>query len=298
MTQILSVMTTDCVLLASDRRVTYGEGPKIGEVADEDTCKLVNLCGTTGIAYSGVGMIRGVPTHQWIAKTLADAACWDAAHASRVLQQNAPAALSNIPRPLRRHTFLLAGWGLIGMPAALCPYFCLVTNLIESSRQVASQPLDTFNSFFQLLRDGEEFAYESLGMPLRKEREEKLKRNILRLVERRIGPQETLRLLVDEIIHTSETCDSVGSKILGFCIPRECARLRFETGRVAMLAKQPDSSVATFTYFEKGFNELQQHGPTTVCGEFAITDVKTQNDPSRDFQSSEFRILSLPKRQQ
>jgi len=69
MTQILSVMTTDYVLLASDRRVTYGEGPKIGEVADEDTCKLVNLCSTTGIAYSGVGIIRGVPTHQWIAKT-------------------------------------------------------------------------------------------------------------------------------------------------------------------------------------------------------------------------------------
>ena len=289
-------MTADYVLLASDRRLTFGDGPRIGEVYDDDTCKLVSLCGTTGIGYTGVGRIKGFPTHEWIAKTLAVASCRDAGHASRILVENAPAAFSPVPLSVRRHTFLLAGWAHFGTPATLRPYHCLVTNGHDLSGQVASSPLDSFNSFLRVLRDEEESYGHLLGEPLGTDRAENLRRNIRRLAERKIGPQETLRLLVDEIVHTSENCPTVGSKILGFCIPRESALARFETGRSMMLATQPNSRAATFTYFEKGFDELQQYGPTTVCGDVALTDIKTQNDASRDFQSAEVRILAWPKR--
>jgi hypothetical protein len=295
MTQIISVMTADYVLLASDRRLTLGEGPRIGEVYDDDTCKLVSLCGTTGIGYTGVGRIKGTPTHEWIAKILADAGCRDAAGACRIILDRAPAALSNVPRSVRRHTFLLAGWAHFGTPATLRSYHCLVTNTHDLSGQVAPEPLDSFHAFLRVLGEEEESYGHLLGEPLGIERAQNLRRNIRRLVERQLGPQETLRLLVDEVIHTSDISPTVGSKILGFCIPKESARARFETGQLMMLATQPNSRVATFTYFEKGLNELQQYGPTTVCGEFAVTDVKTQNDTSRDFQSSEFRILALPK---
>jgi hypothetical protein len=295
MTQIISVMTADYVLLASDRRLTFGEGSRLGEVYDDDTCKLVNLCGTTGIGYTGVGILKGTPTHEWIARLLTDSGCRDAAHACRIIVDSAPAAFSNLPRPLRRHTFLLAGWAYFGTPAKLRSYHCLVSNSYELSGQVAPQPLGTFNSFLRVLGQDEPSYGHLLGEPLTTNRAENLRRNIRRLVERQIGPQETLRLLVDEIVHSSESRPTVGSKILGFCIPKESARVRFETGRSVMLATQPNSSLTTFTYFEKGFDELQQFGPTTVCGEFGVTDLKTQNDTSRDFQSSEVRILPLPK---
>jgi hypothetical protein len=88
----------------------------------------------------------------------------------------------------------------------------------------------------------------------------------------------------------------VGSKVLGFCIPRKSAQAYFETGRAGMLATEPNLVATAFTYFEEGYSELQQYGPTFVCGGVAVTDVKTENDPSHDFQSSEFRLLSLPKR--
>lgn len=295
MTQIIGVVTADYVLLASDRRLTFGEGPRVGQVYDDDTCKLVCLCGTTGIGYTGVGRIKGIPTHEWIAKTLADASCRDAGHASRLLAENAPAAFSTVPPSVRRHTFLLAGWATFGTPTNLRPYFCLITNGHDLLGQVASTPLDSFNSFWHVLRDEEESFGHLLGEPLGPERGDNLRRNIRRLVERKIGPQETLRLLVDEIVHTSETCPTVGSKILGFCIPKESVLAGFKRGRSMILATQPNSRVATFTYFERGFSELQQYGPTVVCGESAFTDVKTQNDPSRQFQSAEIKILSLPK---
>src|SRR5713101_7037041 len=111
MTQIIAAITQEYVLLASDRRLSYGDGPRKGEVYDDDTCKLVSLCGTTGIAYSGVGQMKGrVPTHEWIAKTLADVGCYDARCAEQTLVTQAVSGLSTTPAELKRHTFLLAGW--------------------------------------------------------------------------------------------------------------------------------------------------------------------------------------------
>jgi hypothetical protein len=282
-------------LLASDRRLTFGEGPRVGEIYDDDTCKLVSLCGTTGIAYTGLGKIENASTHEWVAKTLAAAGCRDGAHAARIIENRATTAFSTVRKSVRRHTFFLAGWAMFGSPAALNPYNCIISNMYDASEQNASKPLDSFSSFFRVLEKNEQSYGHLLGESLSKERAEQLSRNVRRLAERRIGSQETLRLLSDEIVHTSGICTTVGSKILGFCIPRESVLKQFETGQSVMVATQPNPSVATFTYFEKGFNELQQYGPTVCCGESAYTDLKTENDPSRDFKRSEFRILALPK---
>lgn len=75
MTQIIAALTPDYVLVASDRRLTLANGPRRGEVLDDDTCKLVLLCGVWGIAYTGFARLQGTPTHEWIALTLAKANC-------------------------------------------------------------------------------------------------------------------------------------------------------------------------------------------------------------------------------
>lgn len=62
------------------------------------------------------------------------------------------------------------------------------------------------------------------------------------------------------------------------------------------LAQLPDEHSAAFTYFDPAYSELRQYGPTFACGEFAATDIQTENDPTRDFQSSQMRFLRLPQR--
>lgn len=296
MTQIIGAITKDYVLLASDRRLSIGEGSRAGESVDEDTCKLVCLCGAAGIGYTGLARIEGTPTHEWIAKKLAEAGCCDPANADRIIAERATAAFSRIRR--WPQSFLMAGWAYFEKFTGLRPHLCLITNMLDSSQCRAREPLESFFSFRKALRDDEPSCCEVIGAPLRVDRIRQLRRNIDRLVERQTDPKATLRLLVDEIIHTSvvEKQATVGSKILGFCIPRQSAQAYFETGRSGMLAMQPNKVTAAFTYFEEGYSELQQYGPTFTCGEMAVTDVKTTNDPSRDSQSAGFRLLSLPKR--
>lgn len=45
MTQVISVITKDHALLVSDRRLIIEEGPRLGDKADDDTCKLYLLGG-------------------------------------------------------------------------------------------------------------------------------------------------------------------------------------------------------------------------------------------------------------
>jgi hypothetical protein len=296
MTQIIGAITKDYVLLASDRRLTLGDGPRAGELFDDDTCKLVSLCGICGIGYTGLASIEGQSTHQWIAKNLAGAGCRDAASADRTIVKCATAAFASVRR--WPQAFLMAGWAPFVKFTGLRPHLCLITNMMDSSQRRAHAPLESFASFRKALRDEESSCCEVIGLPLSIHRARQLRRNIDRLAQRLIGPKEALRLLVDEIIHTSvaEKQSTVGSKVLGFCIPRKSAEAYFKTGRAGMLAVQPNLDAAAFTYFEDGYSELQQFGPTFVCGGTAFTDVKTENDPSRDFQSVEVHLLSLPKR--
>jgi hypothetical protein len=297
MTQIISVITREYALLVSDRRLTFAEGPKQGQLFDDGTCKLVSLCNICGIGYSGLAHIEGSPTHEWIAKTLASANCRDAATASTILTEQSTRAFSSVRPSIRRQMFLMAGWAFFDKPPGLRSHFCTITNTLDESGQVLSVPRDLFDRRIRALRDDEEFLWTSVGQPLGQDRGQRLCRNLRRLVVREIGPKEALRLLIEEIIHTSiqEKCSAVGSKILGFCIPKRSVELQLQTGSSSMLAMLPNENSVAFTYFEPSYNELLQYGPTFICGEFAATDVQTENDPSRDYQSSQMRFLSLPK---
>jgi hypothetical protein len=201
-----------------------------------------------------------------------------------------------LPRKVPQE-FLILGWGLFKELDGLHPFARLVTNLRDASGQALREPEASFASLLKVLVAEQSHFLWVIGQPIRSSRGELLDRNIRRLLSRKIGPAATLRLLVDEIVHSScvEKNPFVGSRVLALCIPKSSAQRQIEAGQSSLLAMLPDMTTATFTYFEPGHNELRQYGPTYVCGETAVTDVRTENDPSRNYQSSQFRILSLPK---
>lgn len=296
MTQIISVITQEYALLASDRLLTFADGPRAGEVCEDDSCKLVNLCNTNGIGYSGLAKLGGRPTHEWIAVTLARSNCYDAANASQTLVDATPRAIpSNVRRELQSQTFLLSGWAHFGEPPVLRPHFCVVTNAVDDHGRPLAQPKSWFDRRIRALPEHEALLITAIGAPLTQTRQINLQRNLERLVSRSISPKEALRLLCQEIHHSHQTNKTIGKRLLAFCIPRQSVELQFRTGQSMALASLPNHDTATFSYFEPAYNELRQYGPTLVCGEEALTDVTTENDPTRDFQSAQMRFLHLPK---
>lgn len=143
MTQILGVITSDHMLLVSDRRLTVGAGPRRGDLFDDDTCKLVSLCNTCAVAYTGVAQFgtNRRPTHEWIAEALASENCNLGSAASEILVREATAALRNTGMPL---TLLLGGWATFGGSPPLRSYVCEVTNCRTQDGRPLDRPSDSF----------------------------------------------------------------------------------------------------------------------------------------------------------
>jgi hypothetical protein len=101
------------------------------------------------------------------------------------------------------------------------------------------------------------------------------------------------RTLVDEIGHTARCTNTVGNKVLGFCIPSADVARRFHTGQWTMTADLPNERTTSFCYFDPVYSELQQYGPVTVSGARAVIAVETQNDPTQNRQRALIKFLKV-----
>lgn len=288
MTQIIGVVTRDAVFVVSDRRLTHGIGPRIGQVFDDDTCKLVSICSTCAVAYTGFGHlgIPPQPTHEWIASVVAANDCNRGSVAARILIAEANTAFANLPFALT-HSFVMGGFGRFF--GTLRPYLCTVTNSMSADGVPLTSPGRTFIGAVTPLPDEAAFGMIVVGRPLRSPvREKVLGRMLRRLVERGISPKTILKLLVDEVIYTSKSDGTVGSKVLATVIPRAAA----EQDQGMILEGDPNDHTASFGYFEPGYEGIVQFGPTFTCNGWAVTNVRTETDG--DKQSTEVRILRKP----
>ena len=294
MTQIIAALTHEYVLVASDRRLTYASGPRKGETADDNTCKLVCLCGLWGIAYTGLSQLQGVPTHAWIALRLAEKGCRSADRAARILADAAAPALREVSFLLEL-TFLVTGWTMSADRQAVEPHFWLVSNMYDPGKRRRPTPGSDFRCFERRLMADELYAGRVIGQPLPNGRGRYLDRLLRRMLTHRAGPKPAMEAFVREILNTSRLEGTVGEKILAFSIPKVAAELMYQTGSHLILATEPDLRNVAFCYFDPAYSQLHQYGPTFTCGEYAVTDVETENDPARNCQSSSVRILYLPK---
>jgi hypothetical protein len=197
--------------------------------------------------------------------------------------------------PLYPHIFLLAGFDFFRGHENALPHFAVVSNFHDEVGRQLDSPKRLFSTHLAVLHVSPEtdFHIYTIGVPLSTERRTGLQRNIRRLVDRLIGPQEMLRLLVDEIVRTANVpSPSVGEKILAMCIPR--TSVHFGAGPRLLLAAKPAADTPTFAYFDPAYSSLKQFGPAIVCGGVAATDTETEDDPSRVYQSSQLRILRIP----
>jgi len=293
MTQIIAALTQDYVLVASDRQLTFITGSNRGQVADDNACKLVLLCGIWGIAYTGHARLGGVPTHEWIALRLAKENCCSPYVASQTLAREGTLALKASPSDLEL-TFLIAGWAR-SADGTLQPHFLLVTNVHERTGESLASPARELHVFERRLQSKELYAARVIGQPLGAGRGKYLHRSFRRMVEHKTSPKPAMAAFANEIAHSAERSIGVGYKVLAFSIPKSAAGRAYESGGGVMLAREPNALSTAFCYFDPAYSQLQQYGPAFVCGDAAVTDIETENDPSRSYQSASYRILHMPE---
>lgn len=296
MTQIICVLTDEYVLVASDNLVTWGSGPKRGQVVSDKECKLVSLCGRNVIGYSGLAVLDGIPTHEWIAKTLTNASCQEPDKAVELLAAKTPGAVLRFPRSLRRHEYLVAGWANLthaetGVQVRNAPHFGVVSNFMDANGGPTGEASSTFSVRVRSHVGYGIFATRTLGQILSQSRYRAMTRALKNLARRKAGPEAAMRLLVDEIRHTSRYQRTVGMKVMCVCIPKPKAG-HSDTGIVGKVGAK---NTPWWAYFDPAKDAFVGYGPTYVCGGGAWGNIKTTYDANGEFVSVEATILALPQ---
>jgi hypothetical protein len=297
-TQIICALTPDCVFMVSDRLLTYGDGRRRGQTFLDEECKLVSLGNFACIGYTGLARMGGRPTHEWIAKKLAEANTVGPGTVAATLAAEAPKAFGRVSSEMCSLTFLLAGWWWFSKAPRLEPFYQVISNAYADNGELLAKPSATFRSRLSVLSTRPTVVgLRTVGIRLHPERMKNLHRTIRRHAKHAVTPKETLRLMVDEVRHTHASQGAnrvVGDKVLAVSIPKRAADAQLRTGQSFVFAADANRDSATFGYFDPSRDDFLQFGPTFVLGDIAHTGVVTESDPSKSYQSVRFTILHRP----
>lgn len=266
MTLLLSLLTRDYVLQASDRRVTQG-----AKLRDDESVKAVLLNGHTAFAFTGIARlpasekaraVRGVEagyrdTSQWLAEVVSCGAT-TLGEVLEDIQAEAAAAVSRVPYPLRDCALAFVGVGWEGTP--LEPVLYQVWNFSDGK---VAKGFEIATGRFE----GNEPPYaDHSSRPLPRKIAKDHQRRLRDCAERGLGPSATARVLVETIREVARQDRSVGRGIIQVCIPRRPV-VELEAGREwLMSAHAPNDEHVTFQFFPPGEDTGKPHSPFMVLG--------------------------------
>lgn len=217
MTLILSVLTKDYVVQASDRRLTNAS---TGEVVDDDANKAVVFNGHLAVGYTGLSRIRGCATDLWITEVLQD--CRDPKTALTALCRDAKRDLAAVPARWRRQAFVLVGWTRVNDLVDLQPCAFVVSNFFVPTPEARwlPSPMDDFTVATRLPSLGGETPMVIAVPRAPRPPMVRVGRAVKEAVARGVGPTALGRLLEEGIRQVAATVQGVGRDVMVCSIPR------------------------------------------------------------------------------
>ena len=228
MTMILTCLTNDFIVQASDRRLTSRRGKKIVPKEDNRNKALIYknhyVFAYTGLADLGV---NNTPI-DWAAKVLSEAANLDVGlpllkdRASGLMNSH---YISRFPVRQRRLAFIGAGFAHHEEDGKLVrrPVYLIISNFMGSNGDWLEQPDQKFSIFSIPLTQESNFKLFLAGQLLEKDAEKEIK-TLIRCFQKRQGrirPETVGRFLTRAIQKTAAINKGVGKNIICTFVPRE-----------------------------------------------------------------------------
>lgn len=263
MTLVLSALTRDAVLQASDRRLVWIQD---GAVIDKDDManKAVLYCGRVAFSYTGVADMgrKQQRTDEWLAEVLSRAP--GQTEALRLVAEEATARFevlaSMLPAELRRHEFVGVGWARFPPEhREFEPYYCWVSNVRDGSGQPTS--LTPEFRWGALKLGSTECLAATAGQRLTDEEYAQTLSRIETALDG--GVLELGEAMVTTVRTVAEHNDYVGKDVLLTSFPR--AAVETQTEGQFYIAGPPGGDTATFLYVPEGVSDGTQYGPIVTC---------------------------------
>ncbi|MEU7957763.1 hypothetical protein [Micromonospora humida] len=273
MTLILSAMTPNFIVLASDRRLTDGATGKL--ITDREN-KAVLLYGQIIMGYTGLARLGRMPTDKWIVQTLTGV---PPAMAVTVLAEETATIIRGmrVPEALRSHAYLLAGWLMDRATNQRVATSILISNFHnEHGKRIAPR-----GGFIAIRRSmgRSSVGIQSVGVPLADTQLRMVRRKAERLYRNNPNrPDGIVDLLINALSNVSGTDSSVGSEMLVTSFPKAAA---MQEGVVIPLqAKMSWSANNLQAVYIGQDSQRVQYAPAQVTEQYGMWGVSMQRvDP-------------------
>jgi hypothetical protein len=277
MTQILTCITQDAVVVVADRRLT---DLRTGDVMDDESCKLILIQTQAVIAYTGLANLKPPPRGQtdlWIVDTLTPPPPTLPAFTS-LLGHAAYERFSKIshlgPRA-KRHTFVMAGWHRVNANSPFDPFISTISNAERDDGGWEERASGRF-----VLRTRElkrDFELWVAGQPLIADDETRLRSRLGDPANREAGTIGSL--LANAVRATSRKNRAVGPAMLVAVLPRPEEQYSgvpisvVESPAEAKVVLPEISSPQTF-YVSTGGGDAQLYAPHVIARGLSMADVR------------------------
>ncbi len=282
MTQILTALTADCVVMVADRRLVDLDS---GALVDDEACKVVSLGSQAVFGFAGLANLRPRPRGQtdlWLVDVLSPppARLNEVAAAIGSAAAEAFGRISHLGPRAKRHTFVGAGWQTAATESDFEPFFMTISNAQGANGAWRARAGESFEQHARRLK-GALSAVHVAGQPLRAAQRRELEEALR--VSRNRDPRPIASLLAKAIRRTAGTNTAVGAGLLGVILPRNAVSSNagfavhpIEPANGPDIQLPPVSGPTAF-YVPSASNAGVLYSPHLVTPAMSLADVQIHN---------------------
>jgi hypothetical protein len=267
-TIVISVLTHDGILQASDRRLVWLRSDGSMRLRDDDRNKAVIFGNRIVFAYTGLADLgpERQATDEWLAHTLHDNR--DAGDQADILEALAEATTArlnhgrvrSLPRAQRAHEFVGCGWARLPSTQMkeFSPYISLITNMRARDGTLLSEPADHAEMMWSALQPEEPGGVWIVGQQLGAEHHEQLLSDVATAAPNlpAIGS-----VLIEHIRRAATHNTAIGRGVLLNALPRSAIHPG-DAGFMLMIG--PPMQSASCFHVSADSTDPCQYGPIVV----------------------------------
>jgi hypothetical protein len=265
MTLVLTCLTSEYIVQASDRRLTLPDG----RLYDDDTNKAVFYCGRVAVAYTGLAYIDGRETAEWIGNCMKDAE--HAELAMNEVARRAQSVLGGGSSPARHFAAVAAGWATLRGEAPLRPYVCTASNFMNDAGEWEDHASDRVRLRTEFLGEPNSHLFHVAGQNLTRAEVARVARLIRKAIERRsASPRPLARVLGGTVREVANGNDARAARVGKGMIIQALSREALLTSS-SMIVTPLTPRCHSFVYVSKDGRTDPFQGAVMACGGALLT---------------------------
>jgi len=297
MTQIISLLTQDYVMVAADCQLSKWNGSHY-EIDDDKAAKLISLDGRSFVAYSGCAKLGGEPTPHWVARAIRRTLDGTVEGALRNIQSRCVASMPNGYREKQQH-FMAVGFGTFNQEDALRPYCILISNVIDQDGRRIFRGRGPMTLRAMVLPVNSIASLQVGGFQLSTYRYRRLAFALKSMIKKRECPRIVMRRLVQEIRFTSlgRRNKFVGPRVLSAFIPKCAEQTRKVAGFFNIVAKEPawNDRWSSFAIYDRWGRYAHDEVGLVIANKESIVEIQeTQMDQAESSGSIRTKYIQAP----